>query len=83
MTKDDKPSKPAVMQITKALGSSPQTMSSVLRAWKDGRIGAGNAMTYLVSRFLSKNEAKGGAIRKSHGGPVHKTGHGTTYKRPK
>ena len=53
--------------------------TSVLRAWKEGRIGAGSAMKYLASRLLKKK--KGGAVKKySHGGGVS-SGHDLTYKR--
>ena len=53
--------------------------TSVLRAWKEGRIGAGSAMKYLASKLLKKK--KGGAVKKySHGGGVS-SGHDLTYKR--
>jgi hypothetical protein len=71
--------KVVIKKIQDDLGSTPQSMTSVLRAWKEGRIGAGNAMKYLASRLLKKK--KGGAVKKySRGGGVS-SGHDLTYKR--
>lgn len=53
--------------------------TSVLRAWKEGRISGSYALKYLSSKLLKKK--KGGAIKKySHGGGVS-SGHALTYKR--
>ena len=79
MAKDEKKPSSAALKITQALGTSPQSVTSVLRAWREGRIGTTNAMTYLASRLLKKK--KGGAVKKySHGGGVS-SGHTLTYKR--
>jgi len=54
-------------------------VTSLLRAYKDGRIGTGSLIKQLGIKLITpkistgKPKAKGGAI----------TGHGTTYKRPK
>jgi len=51
--------------------------TSILRAWKEGRISGLNAIRKLGGW------KKGGAVKKySHGGSVHNgTGHALTYKR--
>ena len=75
--------KVVIKKIQDILGSTPQSVTSVLRAWKEGRIGSKNAMMYLASRVGKKikTEKKGGAINKyAHGGSVS-SGHDLTYKR--
>jgi hypothetical protein len=79
MADNDKNDKSVVKKIQDTLGSSPQSVTSVLRAWKEGRISGSYALKYLGSRLLKKK--KGGAVKKySHGGGVS-SGHQLTYKR--
>ena len=42
--------------------------TSVLRAWKEGRISGSYALKYLSSKLLKKK--KGGAVKKAKGGAV-------------
>ena len=47
---------PIVQTITKNLGVSPQSLTSVVRATKEGRISPTNTMIYLGSRALSAGQ---------------------------
>ena len=70
------------LDVLKSIGNksnlSGPKVTSILRAWKEGRITGKAALGMLL-----RKKKKGGAIKKySHGGSVHNgTGHALTYKR--
>lgn len=47
---------PIVQNITKYIGTSPQSLTSVLRATREGRISPFNTFIYIGSRFLSRQQ---------------------------
>tara|TARA_R100000687_G_C6406723_1_gene144485 strand:- start:149 stop:919 length:771 start_codon:yes stop_codon:yes gene_type:complete len=47
---------PLIQNITQQLGTSPQSLTSVLRAMREGRISPMNTFIYLGSRLLSKQQ---------------------------
>ena len=47
---------PIVQSITKNIGLSPQSLTSVMRAMKEGRISPTNTMIYIGSRALSAGQ---------------------------
>ena len=44
---------PIVKKIQDAFGSSPQTITSIIRAWREGRISGKGAFMYLASRMTT------------------------------
>jgi hypothetical protein len=47
---------PIIQNITTQLGTSPQSLTSVIRAMREGRISPMNTFIYLGSRMLSKQQ---------------------------
>ena len=66
-------------QIKPSGNLNTQSLTSLIRAWKEGRISGKSTLTQISKKLLEKK--KGGAVKKySHGGSVS-SGHQLTYKR--
>jgi len=47
---------PWIAGITKVLGSSPQSLTSIRRAWSEGRISGANVLIYVASRLVTAQQ---------------------------
>ena len=47
---------PWIKQITQVLGSSPQSLTSIRRAWSEGRISGANVLIYVASRLVTAQQ---------------------------